>query len=166
MVLSRNQFFLLLLFLVIAPFYVYKIDWLFTSKSATGVGLFVGHTLELNGSISEHLVVAYPTDKDSGVFNAGTNLGFTVGDRIPVCYQKDNPAEVRIDVPAAIWGDTLVDSLLPILILLVLFLTPDRFDPLIPWNARIRIGVKPFIKIISGKSAANAVSKNVYNSLS
>jgi hypothetical protein len=46
------------------------------------------------------------------------------------------------------WEDVLINSLLPLLTLLILFITPGRFDPLIPWKARIRIGIKPLIKII------------------
>lgn len=37
----------------------------------------------------------------------------------------------------------------PLLVLLVIFLTPDRFDPLVPHNSRILIGPSlPFIKIV------------------
>ena len=46
------------------------------------------------------------------------------------------------------WSGTLVFALCPLLILLVLFLTPDRFDPLIPKKSTILIGIKPFVKII------------------
>ena len=148
MILSRNQFFLLLLILLVAPFYIYKIVWLTNSRQATGLAWFMGHTLELQGNISQHLVVLFKAGRDSVTFNAGDNYGFRVGDRVPVRYQKSDPSDVRLDIPVAIWGDTLVDSLLPELVLLVLFLTPDRFDPLIPWNTRVRLGLKPFIKII------------------
>jgi hypothetical protein len=148
MILSRNQFFLVLLILLVGPFYVAKILWLTSSGKATGRALFMGHTLELHGDISQHLVVLFKAGKDSVTFNAGDNLGFKVGDPVPVRYQKANPTDARINITVCIWGDTWVDSLLPELFLLVLLLTPDRFDPLIPWNARIRLGIKPLIKII------------------
>lgn len=51
--------------------------------------------------------------------------------------------------PIEIWGSTLVYSLFPLLILLVLFLTPDRLDPVVPRKSKILIGIKPFIQIIS-----------------
>jgi hypothetical protein len=38
--------------------------------------------------------------------------------------------------------------LFPVLTTAVLFLTPDRFDPLIPWRSKILIGFKPFIRIL------------------
>jgi hypothetical protein len=46
------------------------------------------------------------------------------------------------------WEGGLVFALFPLLFLLVLFLTPDRFDPLIPRGSRILLGWRPFIEII------------------
>ena len=54
-------------------------------------------------------------------------------------------------IPLQIWAPTLVYSQFPLLILLVLFLTPDRLDPLIPSKSRVLLGVRPFIKVIPQK---------------
>jgi hypothetical protein len=148
MILSRNQFFLLLSILGVAPFYLSKILWLSNSKQTTGIVWFMGHTLELHGDISNHLVVLLKAGKDSVTFNSSAGLGYRIGDSVPVRYQKDNPSDARINIPYCIWTDTLVNSLLPILILLVLFFTPERFAPLIPKKAKVRLGIKPFLKII------------------
>lgn len=147
MVMGRNGFFLLLLLVCVVPFYGYKICWLCTSRRATGVGWFVGHTLELNGAVTAHLVVLFQVGGDSVWFNAETRLG-NVGERIPVRYQRNDPSDARVDVPLAIWGDTVVNSLLPVGVMLILFLTPNRFDPLIPWGCRVVIGGRPVIKIL------------------
>lgn len=148
MLLSRNQFFLILLILfVIGPFYVPRILWLINSKKATGRGWFVGHTLELQGDVTQHLVIIFKAGNDSVFFNGG-GRGFHVGDTVPVCYERDNPSDARINTFSGMWEDVLINSLLPLLTLLILFITPGRFDPLIPWKARIRIGIKPLIKII------------------
>lgn len=56
---------------------------------------------------------------------------------------------VRWDIPFRIWGAALVFSLFPLLVLLVLYLTPDRLDPVIPRKSKILIGIHPFIKIVS-----------------
>jgi hypothetical protein len=148
MILSRNQFFIILLIALVGPFYFSKILWLTSSRQAIGSAWFMGHTLELHGDISRHLVILFKVGQDSVTFNAADNWGFRVGDLVPVCYQKDNPSDARVNIPVSIWGDTCVDSLLPVLILLVLYLTPDKFDPLIPKKVKIRLGIKPFIKII------------------
>jgi hypothetical protein len=52
-------------------------------------------------------------------------------------------------LPYNVWGATLIFALFPLLNLLVLYLTPERFDPLIPKNATILIGINPLIKIIA-----------------
>ena len=51
-------------------------------------------------------------------------------------------------IPLNVWAPTVVNSLFPLLILLVLLLTPERLDPLIPAKSKILLGRRPFIKII------------------
>ena len=53
-------------------------------------------------------------------------------------------------MPEDATGGMLVFALYPLLVFLILFLTPDRFDPLIPRHSKILIGIRPFIKIIPG----------------
>lgn len=148
MLLSRTQFFLVLLILLLGSFYVPRLIWLCRSEKAAGRAWFMGHTLELDGSVSGHLVILFRAGQDSAMFNGAANVGFRVGDPVPVRYRRADPSDARIDIPVCIWGDVWVNSLLPELVLLILFITPGRFDPLIPWKARIRLGIKPFIKII------------------
>ncbi|MDR3713830.1 MAG: hypothetical protein P4L51_13495 [Puia sp.] len=148
MLLQRNTFFVLLFLLFVAPFYLYKGIWIATSVRTTGKGYFMGHTLENLGNISGHLVVLYLAGKDSVTFNTADDLGFGVGDPIPVLYQRNDPSDARVSIPICVWGDTWVNSLFPFLVLLVLYFTPDFLDPLIPRRAKIRLGKKPFIRII------------------
>jgi hypothetical protein len=54
------------------------------------------------------------------------------------------------NIPMHIWGPTVVYSLFPLLILLVLLLTPGRLDPLIPAKSKVLLGIRPFIKVIPG----------------
>jgi hypothetical protein len=51
-------------------------------------------------------------------------------------------------IPWNVWTPTVVYSLWPLLILLVLLLTPERLDPLIPAKSKVLLGIRPFIKII------------------
>jgi hypothetical protein len=51
-------------------------------------------------------------------------------------------------LPLEVWGGTVVFSLFPLLIWLVLALTPDRFDPLLPRGAKVMLGWRPFISIL------------------
>jgi len=52
-------------------------------------------------------------------------------------------------IPFHVWAPALVFSLFPVLVLLVLYLTPDRLDPLIPWKSRVILGIHPFIQVVS-----------------
>ena len=151
MQLNRTQFFLLLFIVFVGPFIDYKILWLHNSIHTTGVVYFMGHTLELHGDISTHRVIMFKTEKNTVTFNAGIFDPSKTGDSVSILYQKDNPSDAREDLFSRIWGDTLVYSLLPFLVLLVIFITPDSLDPLIPKKSIIMLGKKPFIQIINKK---------------
>ena len=146
--LNRTEFFLLLFTILIGPFIAYKIYWLHNSIQTTGVVYFIGHTLELQGGISTHRVVIFKTNRGSITFNAAIYDPAKPGDAVPVLYQKDDPSDAREDSPDRIWGDTLVYSLLPLLVLSVIFLTPDSLNPLIPKGSKIILGKKPVIQIL------------------
>jgi hypothetical protein len=152
MLLSKNQFFILLLLLFVAPQLAYKLYWLMRSEKTRGIMCFTGHTLETVG-VSTHPVIRFKAGKDSLFFNGNSNVSFPTGQLVSVRYQKDNPSDARIDIPVSIWGDTLAWSLFPILVIGVLYLTPKRLAPLIPWGTRLLLTTKkPFIKIIPTKS--------------
>jgi hypothetical protein len=51
------------------------------------------------------------------------------------------------------WQGGLVFAIFPVLLLMVLFLTPDRYDPLIPRRAKILIGWKPLVSIVQSRPA-------------
>jgi hypothetical protein len=153
MTFTRLQFFFILFAIVIGPFLVYKIIWLANSKKTNGRIYFMGSTLEVNGAVSSHLVIIFKASKDSITFNTIPNLSFKTNEPIPVRYQKDDPWDARVDVPDRIWGDTLVYALAPLLILFVLFMTPDRFDPILPRKSKIIIGKKPFIRVVKNEAA-------------
>jgi hypothetical protein len=52
------------------------------------------------------------------------------------------------NIPFEIWGSTFIFAIYPLLVLLVLFLTPDRFDPLVPKRSMVLLGFKPFIRVL------------------
>jgi hypothetical protein len=51
-------------------------------------------------------------------------------------------------IPLEVWGGSMVFSLFPLLIWLVLALTPDRFDPLLPRGVKVLLGGRTFISIL------------------
>jgi hypothetical protein len=52
-----------------------------------------------------------------------------------------------VDSIDVIGGAAILD-VYPLLTVIVLFLTPDRFDPLIPWRSKILLGFRPFIRVL------------------
>src|ERR1700722_15691634 len=95
MILSRIQFFLVLSFALLGPFYVPRLIWVAHSRTTTGKVWFVGHTLELLGDISSHRVILFQDGGDSFHFNGGGH--YKVGDPVPVRYNKTQPADARIN---------------------------------------------------------------------
>ena len=158
MLLSRNTFFTLLLCIFVFPTIGYKLYWLARSQRTTGTLCFIGHTLTSLGT-SSHPVILFTIGTDSIFFNGNSNVDVPPGSPVPVRYRKDNPQDARLDNTLSLWGDTFAWSLYPTLVLLVLYLTPTRFDPLIPHNSRIRLdGRRPFIHIITQKPIADGSS--------
>lgn len=148
MLLHRNQFFLLLLMIFVAPIIAWKLIWLVRSEKSWGIMCFTGHTLTSLGT-SQHPVILFKAENDSIFFNANSNFIFKPGEKVPVRYHKDAPREARVDTPVSIWGDTLAWAMFPILVILVLYLTPEKWQPLIPRHTNIKLVTRsPFIQLI------------------
>jgi hypothetical protein len=153
MLLSRNIFLALLLCIFLAPNLGYKLYWLARSQQTTGVMCFTGHTLTSLG-VSSHPVILFRLGRDTIFFNGNTGVEVGPGAPVPVRYRRDNPSDAKLDSIISLWGDTFVWALFPVLFVLVLSLTPERFDPLIPRKSFVRLdGHRPFIHIITKNEA-------------
>lgn len=149
MLISRGWFFGWLFLLLPGPFLAPKLFWLACSRRTVGRVYFTGGVLDPISGTSKYLYIRFPVGGDTVEFKS--NLYFRWRDDTPVMvrYSRLDPADARIDMPVCVWGDTLVRLLLPLGIWLVLFLTPNRFDPLIPWGAGVQLRLqRPFIRII------------------
>lgn len=82
-----------------------------------------------------------------------------------LCWMAQAPQMNGFYLPAEIWAPTVVFSIFPLLVLLVLFLTPDRFDPIIPKRARVLLGVRPFITIVLDDGTGNGPKVSSGNNL-
>lgn len=152
MLLSRNKFFVILFVLFTSPFIVAKLVWLAGSKSTTGKVWFTGHTIQLDGAISSHLVILFMAGKDSVNFEAPDNLALKEGEAVPVRYHEDDPTDARVNHFLRIWGDTIVYGLWPVLVLLILYCIPESLDPVIPRKSKILVSRKKLIEIIKPQS--------------
>jgi hypothetical protein len=149
MLMSRARFFVLLFLLLPGPFVAPKLFWFFCSRRAIGKVYFTGGVLDPIQGTSKYLVVRFPLGKDTIEFQSNVYFRWPEDTAVMVRYSRFDPYNARLDVPVCIWGDTLVFMLLPFGIWLVLFLTPNRFDPLIPWGASVQLRLRrPFIRAI------------------
>jgi hypothetical protein len=82
-------------------------------------------------------------------FNSYINLDLKKGEAVTVLYQKANPGDAIVDDFYNIWLRTISYAIFPVLIVIILYIMPDRMDPIIPRKSKILFGEKPFIKIIS-----------------
>jgi hypothetical protein len=51
-------------------------------------------------------------------------------------------------LPFEVWCGTVVFSLFPLLVWLVITLTPQRFDPLLPKGSKVLLAWRPFISVL------------------
>ena len=148
MTLSRNAFFLSLLIICASPVVIWKLLWLSKTTTTDGQVWFTGKTLQLDGSISSHLVILFLAGKDSISFDAPANLPFRQGEKIPVRYVRNQPSQARVNTFLRIWGDAIVYGIWPILVLIVIYLIPESLDPLVPRKSKVQLDRKSIIRII------------------
>ncbi len=150
MLLSRNQFFILLFVIVVLPFFAVKIIWLAKSKEAVGVMSFIGHD-DIGSALgmSTYAVIGFKPSNDSVFLHSSVALNLAAGERISIRYQKNNPADAVVNDFFNIWMGAICYALFPVLILFVLYVMPERFDPLIPRKSKVLIGKGSLIKIIA-----------------
>jgi hypothetical protein len=144
MLLSRTSLFFIFFVVVSAPFLVPKLIWLSKSEKATGTMRFVGksHTGQLIHFYSE---ISFPAANDTFWFDSNDNTIFEVGEKVPVRYQKNNPADAKVNIFSNIWSDTVIYGAGPLIILLFIFFHPKG----IPGRIKFRIGIaKPFLQRI------------------
>jgi len=153
MAFSKNQFFLILGIVFIAPFVVNKLVWLANSQLVEGEMRFTGHgNLGSALGISSYPVIKFMLGRDSIYFNGNVNLDLKPGEHVMVRYQKNNPSDAIVNNFVCIWMGTVAYALLPILVLLVVYIIPDRLDPIIPKGSSVIIGKSPLIRIVHKKS--------------
>ncbi len=148
MTISKPIFFAALFVFIVAPFWLLKLAWVTHSKKTRGVMAFAGAGSAGDQVKQDYSVIYFRVGSDTIWFNGLGNLRIRPGDIVGVRYQPDDIHDVRVDCFAGIWGDTLVYSGIPALILLAMFLHPL----VVPWGSRVRLTAKkPFVWLHSPK---------------
>jgi len=142
--LSRNRFFLYLFVLLVLPLPLFKLIWILSSRKVEGTMYFTGHgNLGSVLGITTYPVIWFKSGKDTIYFNGNLNIPLREGEKVSVLYQRNDPADAKINLFSCLWGDTMAYDLAPFIILLIVFFHPD----LIPKKSTILIGRGGKIKI-------------------
>lgn len=143
MLLTKNEFFALLLALVLLPFLTYNILWLAGSVKTEGRVVGIGEHMGMNIGRSTYALVSFRAGADTVWFQA-LDESYQTGDAVPVRYRKANPENAKTATFLSLWGDVLAWAVIPLLVVVVLYFSPD----IVPKRAMVLLGRKPFIRVI------------------
>ncbi|HYH16016.1 MAG TPA: hypothetical protein VD794_12380, partial [Flavisolibacter sp.] len=76
MLLTKNQFFFLLLFIILSPFLGTNLVWLLRSEKTMGKVQGIGHHTGMNLGASSYALVSFPTAQDT-VWFQGVDQEYT-----------------------------------------------------------------------------------------
>ena len=143
MLLTKNEFFALLLGVVLLPFLAYNIIWLAGSAKAEGRVVGIGQHMGMNIGKSTYALVSFRAGADTVWFQA-LDENYETGDVVPVRYRKADPENARTTTFLSLWGDVLGWAVIPLMVVIVLYFSPD----IVPKRAMVLLGRKPFIRVI------------------
>lgn len=133
---TKTQFVVLLMCLIVLPIIVFNLVWLFNATKTKGTMCFMGKSQD------GQLVRIYPvimfssTGRDTIFFNGKTDVNLNPGNPISILYQKNEPADARVNSFGGLWADTIIYAGIPFLILLIIYLHPA----VIPWDCSVEVG--------------------------
>src|SRR5688572_29128435 len=91
MTLSKIQFFIIFFLLIVLPFTLYKLVWLASARSTTGIVSFTGHgNLGAALGITTYPVVKFYAGRDTIYFNGNADLRIMEGEAVAVYYQEND----------------------------------------------------------------------------
>ena len=143
MVFSRNAFFFLLFLVLTLPFLLPNIIWLLNSKKTTGVVEGIGTATGVSFGRDTYAYVSFTVNNQAYYFQ-GMDHDYKAGDKVVLRYQKKNPKDAKIVGFFSLWGKTIAYCGAPLIFWLISFFAYD----LIPKRSQIRLGKKPFFKVI------------------
>ena len=143
MLLSKNQFFLLLLFIILSPFIGANVLWLVRSEKTMGKVQGIGHHTGMNLGPSSYALISFKAANDT-IWFQGIDERYKLGNEVPVRYLPSNPQDAKVATILSIWGDTFAYGSVAFIFWIVCFFSKD----LVPETAKVRIGKKPFIQIV------------------
>jgi len=143
MVFSKNAFFFLLFLLLTLPFLLPNLMWLMRSQKTTGKVEGIGTAGGISLGRDTYAYISFEANRDTFYFQ-GMDDNFAPGDIVPLRYQKNNPEDARVATFYSLWGKTIAYCGAPLIFWIICFFAPD----IVPKRSKIRVGKKPFLKVI------------------
>lgn len=143
MLLTKPRFFLLVSTLVLLPAPVYRLVWILRAQATTGKAAFEGKTLNGQFSNSYTVVRFYTASGDTVFVNGPDEIQYKMGESIPLLFPNNQPSQARIRSFTGLWLDTVLYSIFPFLLLLIIYLHPAIF----PRGTTFLLGKKPLLKV-------------------
>jgi hypothetical protein len=86
-------------------------------QETTGTFYFTGHgNFGSVLGISTYPVIWFKQGNDTILFNGNVNIPLKPDEKISVRYQRNNPADAKVNTFTCIWGDTMAYELGPFLV--------------------------------------------------
>ena len=143
MLFSKNAFFFLLFLLITLPFFLPNIIWLLRSEKTVGKVEGIGAASGISLGRDTYAYVSFLAKNDTFYFH-GMDDDYEKGDVVPLRYQQNNPEDAKVATFNSLWGKTIAYCGAPLVFWIICFFARD----IVPKGAKIRIGEKPFLKLV------------------
>lgn len=146
MVIKRYVFFILLLCIAIAPYFLVRLFWIASAESTEGKVAFIGKDISAQIPRSYSVVRFSSNGNDTLFVNSTDGEILEEGQIIPVFYQASNPKKASIGTFMSLWLDATVYGIVIFLIIAIVFFHPE----IVPYKSQIQLQwKKPMISSLS-----------------
>lgn len=145
MLIRRYVFFILLLFIAIAPYFLVRLCWVASAKTTKGKVAYIGKDISAQIPRSYSVVTFSSNGNDTLFINSTDGEILETGQRISVLYQPANPKNASINTFMSLWLDAAVYGIVIFVIIAIIFLHPE----IVPYQSNIKIQLKkPLISVV------------------
>lgn len=145
MIVKRSVFFIVLLFVVVLPYFAVRFIWVATAKQTQGKVAFIGKDISAQIPRSYSVIMFSATGKDTIFFNSTDGELLEAGEKVMVLYQPAKPEDASIKSFMSLWLDASVYGVIMFVIITIIFLHPE----IVPYKSRIKLQLrKPVISVV------------------
>ena len=148
MIVKRHVFFMVLLLLVITPYFATRLLWVISAKEVKGKVAFTGKDISAQIPRSYSVVRFSSNGNDTLFVNSTDGEILEEGETIQVLYYASNPKNASVGTFMSLWLDVTVYGIVMFLIIAIVFFHPE----IVPYRSDIQLQwKKPVLKIVSSK---------------